>query len=123
MITKTTHLITLISILAFAADAQDRALFGRTFIKERMLKVADWQLAHPNHNLYDWTNGAFYAGIFAAYETTRSRGLMTAMLDMGERNQWKPGPRLDHADDIAIGQTYIDLYRIKKDRKMIEPLI
>lgn len=42
---------------------------------------------------------------------------------MGEQNQWKPGPRFDHADDIAISQTYIDLYRIKKDTKMIQPTI
>jgi len=123
MIIKTTRITVLVLTLAFAAGAQDRSLFDRTFIKERMLKVADWQLANPNHALYDWTNGAFYAGLFAAYETTDSPTLMTAMMDMGEKNQWKPGPRFDHADDIAIGQTYIDLYRIKKDKKMIEPLI
>ena len=88
-----------------------------------MLAVAKWQLANPNHQLYDWTNGAFYAGVFAAYETTRSPDLMTALMDMGEKNGWKPGPRFDHADDIAISQTYIDLYRLKKDKRMIEPTL
>jgi unsaturated rhamnogalacturonyl hydrolase len=113
----------LILLAAVGLRAQDLGLSGKQAIKDRMLKVAEWQLAHPNHQLYEWTNGAFYAGIFAAYETTQSPKLMNAMLEMGEKNQWKPGPRFDHADDIAIGQTYIDLYRIKKDRKMIEPLI
>lgn len=115
-----------ISILtaAILAVAQgDRSLFDRRVIKERMIKVAEWQLAHPNHELYQWHNGAFYAGIFAAYETTMSPRLMKAMMEMGDKNQWKPGPRFDHADDIAIGQTYIDLYRIKNDRTMIQPLI
>jgi unsaturated rhamnogalacturonyl hydrolase len=123
MINKTSNILISLLILALGAAAQERSLFDQHTIWERMLKVADWQLAHPNHQLYEWTNGALYAGVFAAYETTKSPKLMDAMMDMGEKNQWKPGPRFDHADDIAIGQTYIDLYRIKKDRKMIEPLI
>lgn len=92
-------------------------------IKKAMIRAALWQLENPKHDLYDWTNGAFYAGIFAAYETTGDKRLMDAMLEMGEKNQWKPGPRLQHADDHAICQTYIDLYRIQKDQKMIGPFI
>ncbi|MBK8302297.1 MAG: glycoside hydrolase family 88 protein [Chloracidobacterium sp.] len=88
-----------------------------------MLTVAKWQLANPKHKLWDWTNGAFYAGVFAAYETTKSPDLTTAMLEMGEKNEWKPGPRFDHADDIVINQTYLDVYRIKKDKKMLQPTI
>lgn len=45
------------------------------------------------------------------------------MYRMGEANEWKPGPRLHHADDHAICQTYIDMYRISKDRKMIAPFV
>jgi len=119
---KTNFLLLLILISACYAGAQDTDLFDRKTIKERMMKVAEWQLAHPNHKPYEWHNAAFYAGIFAAYETTDSPILMKAMMDMGEANEWKPGPRFDHADDIAIGQTYIDLYRIKKDAKMIAAL-
>jgi rhamnogalacturonyl hydrolase YesR len=88
-----------------------------------MLKVADWQLKNPKHELTDWTNGAFYAGVFAAYETTKSPQIMTALMEMGEKNNWQTGKRFDHADDIVISQTYIDLYRLKKDRKMIDPTI
>jgi len=105
------------------AAAQNADIFKRKNIETRMLSVAKWQLANPNHPLYDWTNGAFYAGVFAAYETTKSPDLMTAMMDMGDKNGWKPGPRFDHADDIAISQTYIDIYRIKKDKKMIQATI
>jgi rhamnogalacturonyl hydrolase YesR len=107
----------------FAQGQQDRELFKKNFIKERMLKVADWQLKNPKHELTDWTNGAFFAGIFAAYKTTGSPELVKAMMEMGEKNDWQIGRRFDHADDIAISQTYIDLYRIKNDRKMIEPTI
>ena len=119
-------LVILVLILfcgALAAAAQDGDLFEKKNIKARMLKVADWQLKNPKHELTDWTNGAFFAGVFAAYETTRSPELINAVLEMGEKNNWQIGRRFDHADDIAISQTYIDLYRIKKDRKMIEPTI
>jgi len=90
-------------------------------IKKAMTEAALWQLQNPKHELFDWTNGAFYAGIFAAYQTTGDKKLMKAMLEMGEKNQWKPGPRLHHADDHAICQTYIDVFRIKKDLKRIIP--
>jgi len=92
-------------------------------IKEDMLRVAQWQLAHPKHDLWDWTNGAFYAGLFSAYKTTKSPEILKALMDMGERNGWKPGPRFDHADDLAITQTYLDLYRQKKDRRMLQPTL
>ena len=101
----------------------DKKLFKGGYIKSTMKNAADWQLKNPKHNLYDWTNGAFYAGMFAAYETTQSKTILKAIMDMGEATAWKPGPRLHHADDIAICQTYIDMYRLKKDEKMIAPFI
>ena len=105
------------------ALGQNVDAFKRKNIEAKMLSVAKWQLANPKHQLYDWTNGAFYAGVFAAYETTRSPELLRALLEMGEKNAWKPGPRFDHADDIAINQTYLDLYRIRKDKRMLQPTI
>ena len=124
MINKIFYISTLI-VLVFVANifAQNQDVFKKDFIKTRMLKVADWQLKNPKHDLFDWTNGAFYAGVFAAYETTKSPEIMKALMEMGEKNNWQIGRRFDHADDIAISQTYIDLYRIKKDKKMIQPTI
>jgi rhamnogalacturonyl hydrolase YesR len=109
--------------LVSTASAQQPDIFKRRVIEERMLKVAKWQLANPKHELYDWTNGAFYAGVFAAYETTKSREIWDALVAMGEKNKWGPGKRFDHADDIVINQTYLDMYRITKDRKMLQPTI
>lgn len=97
--------------------------FKKDNIKAAMTKATEWQLKNPKHQLYDWTNGAFYAGVFAAYETTKSKAILDAIMEMGEKTGWKPGPRFDHADDIAISQTYIDIYRLKKDRKYIQPTI
>lgn len=123
MKTKIFSLFLILFVLSVNLQAQTIDIFKKDFIKSRMLKVADWQLKNPKHQLTDWTNGAFYAGVFATYETTKSPEIMTAMMEMGEKNNWQIGRRFDHADDIAISQTYIDLYRIKKDKKMIQPTV
>ncbi len=117
--------IGIIAILLFGSIclAKKDPVFKKKFIRERMLKVATWQLANPKHEPYDWTNGAFYAGVFAAYKSTNTAELLKAMNELGAKTDWKPGPRFDHADDIAIAQMYIDLYRLSKDQKLIAPTI
>ena len=110
----------IIAVNGFSKNKQDKD-FQPKQIKKAMITAAMWQLANPKHDLWDWTNGAFYTGISAAYKTTGDKKLLTAMIKMGEANQWKPGPRLQHADDIAICQTYVDAYRIKKNQSMIQP--
>ncbi len=102
---------------------ENKKLFRDSHIKKVMKEAAYWQLKNPKHKDYDWTNGAFYAGVFAAWETTGSPKLLKAMKKMGTLNGWKPGPRLHHADDHVICQTYIDLYRVEKDTAMIGPFI
>ncbi|MBW3128831.1 glycoside hydrolase family 88/105 protein [Hymenobacter profundi] len=101
----------------------DKALFKPKFIKQQLLKTTKWQLAHPKHALTDWTNAAFYSGVFAAYQTTKTKWVLDSLLAMGNRTQWQPDKRYDHADDIAICQTYLNLYRLKKDRQMIAPTL
>jgi len=109
--------------LLFAKKKTDDKLFKEKYIKTTMTTALEWQLANPKHELTDWTNGAFYAGVFAAWQTTGSKKIWDAMYEMGEANQWKPGPRLQHADDHVICQTYIDMYRVSGDKKMIAPFV
>lgn len=123
---KTLLIITLsflITNVSLSAQGNSEKIFTPKHIKNVMTTAALWQLANPKHDLWDWTNGAFYAGISAAYKTTKNKKLLNAMVEMGEKNHWKPGPRLLHADDHVIGQTYIDLYQIKKEREMIDPFV
>jgi rhamnogalacturonyl hydrolase YesR len=92
-------------------------------IKSVMSKTALWQLKNPKYEQNEWTNGAFYAGLYAAWKTTGSDDFYNALLDMGRSTQWRPYRRWYHADDIAICQTYIDLYRVEAKREMIQPTI
>lgn len=116
--------VTLIGLFcAGFVTAQKEQAFEKTFIKTRMLNASKWQLANPKHDTFDWTNGAFYAGLFAAYKTTGSVQLLDEMTKRFDAINWSIGRRFDHADDIVISQTYFDIYRMKKDKRMIQPTI
>jgi unsaturated rhamnogalacturonyl hydrolase len=88
-----------------------------------MLKAAKWQLENPKHNIKDWTNGAFYAGVFATWETTKSNDIYSALMDLGDKTQWQPYHRYYLADDVAISQTYLDIYQVEKKQEIIRPTI
>jgi unsaturated rhamnogalacturonyl hydrolase len=90
-----------------------------------MTVVADWQLEHPSaHPPYGWQQAPFWAGLyeFALLSGDRQR-YVDAIRRHGERTQWQPGPRPLHADDHAITQSYFLLYRLERDRRMIEPAL
>lgn len=116
-------LLTMVVAATIAQNANNKKLFSARNIKKNMKLVTEWQLKNPKHEPTDWTNGAFYAGVSAAWETTKSKKIYQAMMEMGNKTGFKPGRRWYHADDIAICQTYIDLYKVEKKREMIQPLI
>jgi len=105
-----------------AADSPNRRLTPGDVLSV-MERVADWQLAHPSaHPATDWTQGAGDAGMLALAGISGDPKYRDALLAMGEANGWKPGPRMHHADDLAVGQAYAGLYFLYRDPKMIAPL-
>ena len=87
-----------------------------------MRKVGDWELERSRpYFSQDWTFAALYAGFMAAAKTLPEPRYEDAMMEVGEKFDWKLGPRLSHADDQAIGQTYLELYKDHHDPKMIAP--
>jgi unsaturated rhamnogalacturonyl hydrolase len=91
-------------------------------IKIAMRKVGDWELerAQPYFD-QDWTFAALYTGFTAAAQALPEERYKNAMIGVGNKFAWKLGPRLNHADDQAIGQMYLDLYRDSHDARMITP--
>ena len=80
-------------------------------------KVADWQLARaePVFN-QQWTFAALYDGLLAASKTTGDTRYHDAVLKMAQGFDWKLlDARFPHADDMALGQAYLDLYLEKRD--------
>jgi unsaturated rhamnogalacturonyl hydrolase len=80
-------------------------------------KVADWELARaePTFN-QQWTYAALYDGMLAASKTTGDPRYRDAMVKMADGFGWKLlDERFPHADDMALGQAYMDLYLEKRD--------
>ena len=108
------------SFLMVHCTGEDKNIFNKEYIKSTMEAAVEWQFANPNHDPRDWTNGAYYAGVYAAWETTGSEAIYKAMIDTFTSVGWTPFHRWYHADDIVICQTYVDLYRKEKRPEMIQ---
>src|SRR5580698_4350847 len=81
-------------------------------VRKAAKKVADWQLAQtePVFN-QQWTFAALYDGILAASKTTGDPRYRDAVVKMAQGFNWKlQDARFPHADDMALGQAYMDLY-------------
>ena len=98
-------------------------IYSKPAVRAVMRKVSGWQVAHPveidaeNNNL--WARAAFYAGVMAAFRSTGEREYLEQATRWAESRGWKLGDRPRHADDQAPGQTYLELYLLKKDPAMI----
>ena len=91
-------------------------------VSHAMKKVGDWQLARAEKGFdQDWTFAALYAGFMSVPDAANGRTYREAMMRMGEKFRWELGPRPTHADDQAIGQTYLELYFEHHDPTMMAP--
>jgi len=89
-----------------------------------MRKVCDYQLANPwpyepvQNN--DWQRGTFYIGVMATYRTTKDHKYLDQALRWSEETHWAPGDNPAYpANPMTCGQTYLELYFLRKDAKMI----
>jgi unsaturated rhamnogalacturonyl hydrolase len=115
----------LLLLASHSARAQRApATLSHRDLAKAMRLVADWQLARlPAQAQYDWTWAALYTGLLAVPDKVAGDKYQQAMMKVSQQLDWQPGPRVMHADDQAIGQTYLGLYALHLDRKMIDPLI
>jgi unsaturated rhamnogalacturonyl hydrolase len=117
-------------LLAFAPCAsaeagarRESSAITKSSVRAAMKKVFEWQAANPvainqeNNNL--WARAAFYAGVMAAYRSTGDREYLGRAMSWAEGRGWKLGERPRHADDQSPGQTYLELYMLRKDPSMI----
>ena len=86
-------------------------------IRKAVRKVADWQLARAESTFnQQWTYAALYDGFLAASRTTGDRRYHDAVVKVAEGFDWTLlDMRFPHADDMALGQSYLDLYLEKRD--------
>jgi unsaturated rhamnogalacturonyl hydrolase len=94
----------------------------RMDILKAMKAVADWQLkaAESRYNI-DWTYAALYDGLLAASKATGDSRYHDRVLEVARQNHWSLGPRFAHADDEAIGLTYLAFHAEQPDQERIAP--
>jgi unsaturated rhamnogalacturonyl hydrolase len=80
-------------------------------IERALRKVADWQLAR-SQPYFDriWTSSVMYSGFMAASSATGDPTYRNAMFEMAKKFDWQLRDRLPNADDLSVGQTYLELY-------------
>jgi len=87
-----------------------------------MRKVANWQLKR-SQPYFDriWTWSVLYSGFVAASDSLSDAKYRDAMEEMGKKFDWELRSHLPDADDQSVGQTYLELYLLKKDPAMMVP--
>ena len=114
------------AILAFSASLFVSAttaqadVFSQNEIINRMKKAADWQIANPApYHPLEWHGAPFYMGLSDLSEVTGDPSYFDTVKAMGDAHDWKIRDRPYHADDHAVGLSYLKLYEIHKDPEMI----
>ncbi len=91
-------------------------------VDQALRRVADWQLARSQpHWDQIWTSSVMYAGFMAASRATGDPKYRNAMADMATQFGYQVRGKLPNADDIAIGQVYLALYRDDKRPAVLTP--
>ena len=85
------------------------------------MPIGSWPEREPGFS-QDWTFAALYTGFMAVPKAANGKKYQQAMLQMAKKFNWQPGPRVAHADDQAIGQTYLELYFRYHDPAMMAPI-
>ena len=114
--------LTALVLLPYCRAGMKFGTTGKNDVIAMMKQVVDWQLDHPRYRDTDWQNGPFYAGIMEFYRVAKDQRYLDIVVKMGEKNDWNPGNRLRLADDQCIGQTYIEVYLMKHDPRMLGPI-
>jgi rhamnogalacturonyl hydrolase YesR len=132
----------IVFILLFAGvlcfSAWSRPALKKSDIKSPMKKVADWQIRNFNYsttgNLHDygidaWTNAVLYIGMFEWAKIADDSTYSQWLANIGSITGWKipanflntPQYRMYHADELCIGQFYLNMFDLYLDEKMLYP--
>lgn len=95
-------------------------VFDEEVILTRMEKAAEWQISNPSpFGPLEWHCAPFYMGLTDLYEVSGNDKYLVEVQDIGTENAWNIGDRKYHADDHAVGLSYLKLSEHYKDPSMI----
>ena len=87
-------------------------------------KVIKWQNQQTDHvekyTRTNWQFASYYIGVMKAFKATGNKDYQNFLYQVGENHNWETLPDMYHADKIAIGQIYLDLYQQQAEEVMIK---
>lgn len=96
---------------------------SRSAILQAMQTVNAWQYkATLGNNDRNWIRGTYYTGVMALFHASKDPRILDQAMKWADLNGWLPGTEIQGANKLTCGQTYMELYLLKKDTAMIGPL-
>ncbi len=123
-----TFILIFSATLAFSQEIPERQETLDALIKVNQYFMTKWPdpgaptFVKKERSSNLWTRGVYYEGLMALYEICPKDEYYKYTYDWGEAHSWKPrnGNTTRHADDYCCSQTYIDMYRLTREWKMIQ---
>ena len=126
-------------IYAENSDTSRSNDINQSNIKATLKKVADWQIEHIKYSmqgsaghLHDyginaWTNAVLYSGMLEWARIADENTYKNWLYDIGEKSNWAIAEnfanysyKLYHADELCIGQFFIEMYKLYEKPELLE---
>ena len=118
-----------IALLSISMSAGDKNAFSDKMkeeaVKEVCQAVSNWQIdnfGEVKHKTAGWHNGTLYIGMYHWSDYAQDAKAAEFLMNIGKELNWGLLGRTYHADDICVGQMYIEMYKKHQKAKMIQPL-
>ena len=99
-------------------------VFSRQKIISIMNGVNRYQVEHPwKETDRNWIRATYYTGVMAFYNATKDAKLLDQAVSWAQKHEWQPGNEQSGSNILTCGQTYLQIYFLKKNPAMIVPLI
>jgi len=105
---------------------EEKLNFEKKLVLQSMERVANWQIENQhkvNHHDLDWTNATLYTGMMELVYLSRNNKYKEWLVNLGWKYQWQPFYQMYLADDIAVAQMYLDMYKMSHDKRMLQPTL
>lgn len=101
-----------------------KSIFDADTITDLMHRVNAYARQHPwTETDRNWIRATWYTGVMGAYEVTLDPAYLDQALAWAEKHQWQPGSERAGGNVLTCGQTYLQLYFLKKNPHMIRPIV
>ena len=109
----------ILPVIGHSGTPAEGELLHPATIIQLMKRVNNYQQAHPWKERSRWIPAVFYMGVMALYETTKDPAVLDQALRWAQEDQWAEGREKEPSNRMTCGQTYLQLYFLKKDPAMI----